>query len=181
MATLPRWRRPARLFSDFNTLPFARVVSMLVFIILLFFMTAPTHHHSTSYDLAKVNHPVPMPGADRERCNKNGCHARRPSLLWDRPGKSADLPQKIVDHLKDHGMEPKVYIVADMRPRWGSIKPVLDGTRGAGVWRIAFLVDQRRTTPHIWAGSAYSLARFLIQMGVPINPNAARIWFSKKR
>ena len=63
---LPRWRRPPNLFSDFNTLQFACVTSMVVFVILLFFMTAPTHHRSTSYDLAKVNRPVPMPGADRE-------------------------------------------------------------------------------------------------------------------
>ena len=58
---------------------------------------------------------------------------------------SAELPMKIADRLKDRDVEWKVYIVADMRARWGSIKPVLDGVHAAGIRRIAFLVDQRRS------------------------------------
>lgn len=59
--------------------------------------------------------------------------------------RSADLPQKITDRLKDRSVERKVYIKADMRARWGSVKPVLEGVRAAGLLRIAFLVDQRRS------------------------------------
>jgi len=67
--------QPPKLFSDFNTLQLACVTSMVVFVILLFFMG--------------VDHVNP-----------------------------ADLPQKIVDRLKDHDTERKVYIVADIRTRW---------------------------------------------------------------
>ena len=146
---LPRWRRPPKLFGDFNTFQFACVMSMVVFVILLFLMTAPTSHHGISCDLAKVNHPVSMPSANREDAIK---------ILITRDGKVffgtdqvnlADLSQKIVDRLKDHGIEWKIYIVADMRSRWGLTKRVLDGVRAAGVLRIAFLVDQRQTAPHI--------------------------------
>src|SRR5215467_336722 len=149
VAMLARWRRPPKLFSDFNTLQFACVMSMVVFVILLFFMTAPTSHHSISCDLAKVNHPIPMPSANREDAIK---------IVITRDGKlffgteqvdPADLSQKIVDRLKDRSTERKVYVVADMRARWGSIKTVLDGIRNAGVLRIAFVVDQRRIAPHI--------------------------------
>lgn len=146
---LPRWRRPPKPFRDLNTFQFSCVTSMVAFVLLLFFMTAPTPHNGTAYDLAKVKHPISMPSADREDAIK---------VVITRDGKvffgpehinPADLPQKIVDRLKDRGTERKVYIVADMRARWGSVKPVLDGIRSAGVLRIAFLVDQRRIASHI--------------------------------
>lgn len=56
----------------------------------------------------------------------------------------AALQQKIAEHLNERGVERKVYIVADMRAKWGAVKVVLDGVRSAGVLRVAFLVDQRR-------------------------------------
>jgi len=62
----------------------------------------------------------------------------------------ADLRQKILDCLKDHSFERKVYIIADMRARRGPIKPVLDAVRAAGALRVTFLVDQRRTASHIF-------------------------------
>jgi biopolymer transport protein ExbD len=56
------------------------------------------------------------------------------------------LQHGIAEHLKDRGVERKVYIVADMRAKWGAVKIVLDGVRSAGILRVAFLVDQRRST-----------------------------------
>jgi hypothetical protein len=37
-----------------------------------------------------------------------------------------------------------VYIIADMRARWSTVKIVLEGVRSAGIIRVAFLADQRR-------------------------------------
>jgi biopolymer transport protein ExbD len=54
------------------------------------------------------------------------------------------LATKIQDRLKDREVERKVYIVADMRARWSTVKIVLDGVRSAGIIRVAFLVNQRR-------------------------------------
>jgi len=54
------------------------------------------------------------------------------------------LVGRIQDRLKDRDVERKVYIKADSRARWGTVKPVLDGVRSAGILRVAFLVDQRR-------------------------------------
>jgi biopolymer transport protein ExbD len=146
---LPRWRQPPKLLSDSNTPQFASVMSMVVFTLLLFFMTAPTYHHSISYDLAKVKHPLPMRGADREDAIKVFILRDGQVFFGTDRVNPADLSQRIVDRLKDHSTERKVYVVADMRATWGSIKPVLDGVRAAGVLRIAFLVDQRRAAPHI--------------------------------
>ena len=42
---LQSWRKPAKLFSDFNTLQFACVMAVVVFVLLLVFMvhTEPFH------------------------------------------------------------------------------------------------------------------------------------------
>ena len=58
---------------------------------------------------------------------------------------AAALQCKIAERLKDRGAERKVYIVADARAKWGAVKVVLDGVRSAGILRVAFLVDQRRS------------------------------------
>lgn len=146
---LQSWRRPARLFSDFNTFQFAGVMGMVVFVVLLVFMTDSSHyHHGSSVDLPKVLHPVPLPNADREDAM---------IVNITRDGKvyfgvdhvvPSDLRQKIADRLKDRSVERKVYIKADLRARWGSIKPVLDAVHAAGILRVAFLTYQRQLVPN---------------------------------
>ena len=142
---LQTWRKPTRLFGDFNMLQLASVMSLVVFVILLIFMTLPPPFHSMSPDLPRVDHPVSMPGADREDAMKITITRDGKVYFGVEQVRSSDLPKKISDRLKDPEVEWKVYIVADMRLRWGSIKPVLDGVHAAGIRRIAFLVDQRRS------------------------------------
>lgn len=117
---------------------------MVVFIILLVFMTIPPHHYGVSVDLPKVSHPISMSGAMREDAMK---------ITVTRDGKvyfGVDqvnliyLPEKIADHLRDRGAERKVYVTVDSRARWGEVKATLDGVRSSGIIRVAFLVDQRR-------------------------------------
>ena len=143
---LQSWRKPAKLFSDFNTIQFASVMSMVVFVMLIIFMTLPTPHHGTYPYLPKVDHPVSMPGANREDAMIVNVTRDGKVYFGVEQVNPADLPQKIVDRLKDRSVERKVYIKADMRARWETVKQVLDGVSAAGLMRVAFLVDQRRTT-----------------------------------
>lgn len=145
-AMLQTWRRPAKLFSDFNTLQFASVMSLVMFVLLTVFLVngAPTCR-GTSVDLPKMLHPISMPWADREDAML--VNVTRDGKVYFGPDQvsPSDLPQKITDRLKDRTVERKVYIKADMRARWGVVKPVLDSVRAAGLMRVAFLVDQRRS------------------------------------
>lgn len=140
---LQSWRQPAKLFSDFNTLQFACVMSMVVFVILLVFMTIPPHHHGTSVDLPKVLHPISMPAANREDAMIVNVTRDGKVYFGVEQVRLDALSQKIADCLKDHTVERKVYIKADMRARWGAVKGVVDNVRAAGLMRVAFLVDQR--------------------------------------
>ena len=144
---LQTWRKPAKLFGDFNTLQFASVMAMVVFVMLLVFTTIPTHHGGVAVDLPKVLHPVVMRGADREDALKISITRDGKVFFGTEQVVVADLSAKIADRLKDKSVERKVYIVADMRARWGSIKPVLENVHAAGILRVAFLADQRRVSP----------------------------------
>jgi biopolymer transport protein TolR len=138
-------RTSARLFGDFNTLQFASVMGMVVFVVLLIFMTVPVdYHRGGSVDLPKVLHPVPMRGADREDAIKVSITRDGKVYLGTEQIWLPDLPAKIQDRLKNREVERKVYVVADMRARWGGVKLALDGVRSAGIIRVAFLADQRR-------------------------------------
>jgi biopolymer transport protein ExbD len=138
-------RSSARLFSGFDTLQFAGVMGMVVFVVLLIFMTVPTHpHHGVGADLPQVLHPVAMPGADREDAMK--VMIMRDGSIYFGTDKIyyGDLPAKIQERLKDRDVERKVYIVADMRARWSSVEMALDGVRSAGIVRVAFMTEMRR-------------------------------------
>jgi biopolymer transport protein TolR len=142
---MPRKSRTSpRIFGDFNTLQFASVMAMVLFVLLLILMTVPTPHHGVSADLPRVSHPIPMPGALRE-------DVMQVTILRDGKvyfGNEQIIPYSLVEkiqaRLKDRGIERKVYITADARARYGTVKAVLDGVRSAGVLRVAFLADQRR-------------------------------------
>jgi biopolymer transport protein ExbD len=51
---------------------------------------------------------------------------------------SAELPTKIREHLS-RGSERRVYIKADARARYGTVKEVLKATQSAGVEQVSFL------------------------------------------
>jgi biopolymer transport protein ExbD len=110
-----------KLFSDFNTPQFACVMAMVLFVLLLTFMVQTTPFHHVSADLPEVSHSVSMPGAVREDVMK--VTILRDGSVYFGSDRVAvdDLQEKITERLKDRGVEHKVYIVADMRARWGTL------------------------------------------------------------
>ena len=49
-----------------------------------------------------------------------------------------------IRHALQTGSEKKVYIRADARAKYGTVKETLDGIRDAGIENVAFLADQKR-------------------------------------
>jgi len=139
-----RRRRSPKLFTDCNTFSFAIVTAVVLLVPLLILMMQEPWHHGTYADLPKVSRPVSMPGALREDAMK--VYVLRDGRVYFGVDQTAPvaLPELIANRLRDRGVERKVYITADTRARWESVKPVLEGVRSAGILRVAFLVDQRR-------------------------------------
>ncbi len=116
-------------------------MAMVVFVMLLVFMTIPTGHHGVSADLPKVSHPISLPGARREDAMVVTITRDGKVYFGNEQMYFGSLPVKIQERLKDREVERKVYIVADMRARWGTVKATLDGVRSTGIIRVAFLVN----------------------------------------
>lgn len=145
---LRTWRKPANLFSDFNTLQFASVMGLVAFVMLLvFFPWTIPFIKAVSIDPPKVLHPVSMPNADREDAMVVSVTRDGKVYFGAEQVNPVDLPQKISDRLKDRSVERKVYIKADARARWGHVKQVLEAVHAAGILRVAFLTSQRQPVP----------------------------------
>ena len=139
--------RSPKLFSDFNNFQFAGVFGTVVFVVLLLFMTDRSHYHSGYVvDLPSVLHPVSMPWANREDALVITVTRDGKLFFGVRQVTPAELPGEINQRLKDHMVERRVYIKADMRARWGSVRPALDAVHQAGILRVSILVNQRRVS-----------------------------------
>jgi biopolymer transport protein ExbD len=147
MEPVQRARGSEKLFSSIDATAFASVLVVLLFILMTTGTMAYNPHRGVSADLPKVLHPVAMRGALRE-------DAMKITILRD--GKvyfgaeqiyRRSLSTKIQQWLKNREVERKVYIVADGRARWGTVKETLEGVRSAGIIRVAFLADQRTPVP----------------------------------
>jgi biopolymer transport protein ExbD/biopolymer transport protein TolR len=122
-------------------------MAMVVFVLVIVFMTLPQPHHGISADLPKVLHPVSMPGANREDAIKITITRDGSVYIGNEQVAPSELTiaEKLTGCLQDREVEHKAYIVADMRVRWGTVETVLDGVRVAGIIRVAFLADQRKS------------------------------------
>ena len=121
-------------------------MGMVLFVLLLLFMPMSiVDLPIIGADLPNAQHPVSMPGAGREDALKVTIMRNGQVYLGSDHILAADLAGKIQDRLQHRGVERKVYITADARARWGQVKQVLDGIRSAGILRVAFLAEQRRT------------------------------------
>jgi biopolymer transport protein ExbD len=139
---LPRHSRSVKLFCQIDTGAFAGVMIVLVSTMMFGTWLAPTHQGAGT-DLPKVSHPVSMPRSQRE--DAKFVTVMRDGSVYFGVDKIAtyDLASRILDRLKDRSVERRVYIRADGRARYRTVKEVLDGVRSAGIERVAFPVDQR--------------------------------------
>lgn len=118
--------------------------ALLILFVLLFFIvftdavTKPTHG-GIDANLPKVWHSVSMRGANREDALLVTVLQDSKAFFGRNQINTAALPSMILDRLKDPSVERKVYIRADKRARYGTVKKVLDGVRSAGVEKIAFI------------------------------------------
>lgn len=144
---LPKSRRTVKLFSTIDVSAFAGIMFVLLFIVM-----APVRYHhprGVSVDLANVSHAVPMPGANRDDAMRVAIMRDGHVFFGSDRIDPSFLTMKIEARLQDKSVERKVYIVADRRARWGSVKAVLDGIRSTGIVQVAILANQRqRTSAH---------------------------------
>ena len=146
MQTPKQRRQSNRLISNIDTIGLASAMLAVLFVLLLSFMTISpdSGNHGRDVDLAKVLHPISMPGARREDAiiiavTRDG----KLYLGTDEVGVS-ELPIKINEMMKSGS--PKVaYFKVDGRARYRHLRDALDSVRSIGLQKIAFLVEEQKT------------------------------------
>ena len=133
-----------KLFSGIDTTAFAAVMVVLVFVELIAGTMSYNPHHGMSIDVPRILYPIAMPGAMRDDVMQVSITHDGKVFFGSDQIVPDYLTEKIQARLTDLDVERKVYIRADARARFGTVKIVLDGVRSAGIIRVAFLADQRR-------------------------------------
>jgi biopolymer transport protein ExbD len=135
--------------SDINA--FAHVMALVIFAVLACCMTTMGYHHSGgAIDLPKVLHPVSEGGltwgVNRHDAIIISVSRSGDIFMQNDRVPSSALAAKIHQRLSD-GAEAKIYIRADARARYSSVKSILDDVQSAGVKEVSFLADKRRLAP----------------------------------
>ena len=145
MQTTKQKRQSNRLIPRIDAIGFASVMLVLLFIMMLPFITMNPHQFPTrDVDLAKVRHPIPMPGANRE--DALIIVITRDGLVWIGRDKLmlSEIPVKISEMVKN-GSPKVVYLKVDARAKYRYVSDVLDAVRSSGLERIAFLTSELKT------------------------------------
>lgn len=126
---------------DSNAITFVLFGLVLTLLIIQLGIAPPFHSYNAGLPL--VAHPIAMYRADRN-------NALRVTVTRDgRFYLGSDEMDEIraVAQLKARlrmGAEPELYIEADRRARYSSVSKVLDAAAAAGIYQIAFLVEQSK-------------------------------------
>jgi biopolymer transport protein ExbD len=128
-----------RPICQINVAALGSVMVVLVFIIMVWETFAYSPHHGVAVDLPKVRRSIDMPRAKREDASVISIMRDGKMFFRDERVTVTELPLKI-NGLLSQGGEKKVYIQADARLKYGTVKPVVDAVRSAGVDSIGILV-----------------------------------------
>jgi biopolymer transport protein TolR len=136
--------KPPSLISSINVTGFLSIMIVLFFTV-LFANPGPLTYYDgggVTIDLPKAKHSVRLKKFNRE--DAIAISIMRDGKVFFRTDHvyPDELPAKIRQALQQ-GAERKVYIKADARAQYGSVKEALDAIRDASIENVAFLADQR--------------------------------------
>jgi biopolymer transport protein ExbD len=141
MKTLERLRRSNKLISEINVVGFLSVMVVLLYIFMapsIYVIDGRTHDANLPY----ANHPVPMPGANREDAIIIVVSRDGMIYLNNEKTELAELPASI--HALVKSGSPKVaYFRADARARYRFVRDALEAVQAVGIEKVAFLVWDR--------------------------------------
>jgi len=138
-------RRSPKVFSSIDATAITSVLAVVALTILIAQAVSNNRHRSVYVDPPRAGHALAMPGAVREDALEVLISEGGQVYFANDRIDPVSLHIRIADRLKAGDVERRVYIVADKHAPWGSVRTVLDQVRSAGVSRIAFLVDRRRS------------------------------------
>ena len=118
-------------------------VAVMLLIVVMMGEAVQIHHSGFPLDRAATEHPIPMPGANREDAIKVFITRDGAIHFGHTAIGIADVADQVRHKVRD-GSERRVYLVVDQRAKYGDAEAVVDAIRGGGIWNIGLIVDQDR-------------------------------------
>jgi biopolymer transport protein TolR len=91
-----------------------------------------------------AKHVVALPGAAREDAVLVAIQRDGKIFLGAEPVKATDLAARFRPMIM-RGAENRVYIIADMRAKYGAVEEVLNAVQASGIERVSFVTFMPRT------------------------------------
>lgn len=142
MSMNPKFRSSAKLVSSIDVSGFAAI---MLFLVAMFMVLAGTHSDlpRVAVDLPKVLHPRLVPHARREdaiivEVTRDG------AIFFGNDRVPPDILHERISEAVKSGSEDAVYINADARTKYKSVKKVIDEVALSGLQSVVFLVYERR-------------------------------------
>ncbi len=134
-----------KISSDINVTP---MVDVMLVLLIIFMVVMPFIQPGVSVDMARTDHPVAMPDADKDdsmvlAVTRDG----RIYLGRDQIGLD-QLKAKVTERLQRTG-DRRVFVKADAHARYGAVAEVVDNLRSASVenWFLRALSQNLSTAP----------------------------------
>lgn len=139
-------KKAARIFCTIDATAFAAILLVLLFEVWLFRTFQKSSLH-TDVDAPCVSGGAILRGFERE--DAIIIYIRRDGkLVFDSNFVSTEqLPRLLEKHL-NRGAERRAYIKADARVKYGTVLPVLDFVRSAGIENISFITLPKTSEQH---------------------------------
>jgi biopolymer transport protein ExbD len=148
--------RTVKLFCSLDRTPFVSVRATLFAIFVFTVVLIAGRPRIGGLDLPKVNNPIYEPDANKEDAIALAVFYDG-RIFWGQDAISVgDLLPKLRDRV-GRRPEASIYLNVDAQASYRNVGKVLDALRSAGVGRVVFLVDQRKSqtwvvdySPHFW-------------------------------
>jgi len=137
-------RRANNFICAIDVAALASVMFVLMFLMMYNGALVIAPHHGVSVDLPRVGNPVLLPNEGREDAMQVAV-TRQGDVFFNRDLMTGTdrLPGLMREQVR-LGSQRKVYVRADARARYRTVKDVIDAVHYAGIEQIAFIADQRR-------------------------------------
>ena len=132
----------AKVSSDINVTP---MVDVMLVLLVIFMVITPMLQHGVNVNMAQVNNPEAMPGADKEDALLVVVMQDGKIYFGTDQVQLDALTEKVKDRLANR-TDKRVYLRADKRAKFKYVVDVVDNVRSAGVDQLGLLTEQRKTS-----------------------------------
>lgn len=130
----------SKINSNINVTP---MVDVMLVLLVIFMVITPLLTPNNDVQLAKANHPLMMPDAEKDDALLVAINREGQVFFGNEKISPTEITQRIHDRLTGRS-DTTVFVKADARCHYGHVVEVVDDVRSAGVSDLGLLTERRQ-------------------------------------